>query len=496
MNRIFLSAFAAFLVLLQGCSNVPEPAAFGPVPNENQLKVMDMETYAFLHYSLNTYTDEEWGYGNEDPAIFNPASLDARQWAKACKDAGMKGIIFTAKHHCGFCMWPSAFTEYSVKNSPWKNGQGDVVREIAEACREEGLEFAVYLSPWDRNHAGYATDEYVEYFRNQLRELLSNYGEMFEVWFDGANGGNGWYGGADETRKIAPGYYGWDKTFALVRELQPGICIWGDHSSGADLRWCGTEAGFIGDPDWSLLKKDGNCTIDMRLHGVEDGDMWITAESDVSIRPGWFYHESEDNAVKDVAKLMDIYYKTVGRNGTLILNFPITPDGLIHPTDCANGAAFKAMVDEVFSVNLAEGAKATASNVRGNSKKYSAVCVTDNNPETYWATDDDVTSASVEIDFGKDVSFNRFMAQEYVKKGQRVRDFDLEAFVNGEWIKLADELCENADGLTTIGRKRIICFPEITSSKLRFTVVDSKACPLISNIGVYHAPEIKKKRYE
>lgn len=494
MKHFFNSVIVASLILMQGCANVPEPSAFGPVPNENQLSVMDMETYAFLHYSLNTYTGEEWGYGNEDPALFNPSFLDARQWARTCKEAGMKGIIFTAKHHCGFCMWPSEFTEYSVKNSPWKDGQGDVVRELAEACKEEGLRFAVYLSPWDRNHAGYATQEYVDYFRNQLRELLSNYGDMFEVWFDGANGGNGWYGGADETRNIAPGYYGWDKTFALVRELQPGICIWGDHSSGADLRWCGTEAGFIGDPDWSLLKKDEPCTIDMRLHGVEDGDMWITAESDVSIRPGWFYHESEDGDVKDVAKLMDIYYKTVGRNGTLILNFPITPDGLIHPTDSTNGAAFKAMVDKVFSENLAKGAKAKATNVRGNSRKYAASLVLDDDPESYWACDDGTNMASIEIDLGKDVTFNRFMVQEYVKKGQRVKNFELEALVGGTWVRLEDELCEGQNGLTTIGRKRIICFPDVTASKIRFTVVDSKACPLISGIGVYHAPAISKEK--
>ncbi len=492
MKRLSILLIASLAIVSAGCAKVAEPLACGPVPNENQLKVMDMETYAFLHYSLNTYTDEEWGYGNEDPAIFNPSSLDARQWAKTCKAAGMKGIIFTAKHHCGFCMWPSAYTEYSVKNSTWKDGQGDVVRELAEACREEGLKFAVYLSPWDRNHVGYATEEYVEYFRNQLRELLSNYGEMFEVWFDGANGGNGWYGGADETRKIAPGYYGWDKTYALVRNLQPDICVWGDHDAGADLRWCGTEAGFIGDPDWSLLTKSEGCSLDMRQHGVEDGDMWITAESDVSIRPGWFYHKSEDDKVKTVAKLMDIYYKTVGRNGTLLLNFPITPDGLIHPIDSSRAASFKAMVDKVFSVNLAEGAKVTASNVRGKSRKYGAALAFDNNSESYWATDDDVTSASVEINFGKELTFNRFMAQEYVKKGQRVKNFKLEAFVNGAWTDLKDELAESGGGLNTIGYKRIICFPEVTASRFRFTVLDSKACPLISSIGIYHAPEIRE----
>ena len=203
----------------------------GPVPSENQLRWQGMEMYAFIHYSLNTYTDEEWGYGNEDTQLFNPSSLDCRQWARVCKQAGMRGIIFTAKHHCGFCMWPSAYTEYSVKNTPWKNGKGDVVRELADACREEGLKFAVYLSPWDRNHPEYGRPAYVAYFRNQLRELLNNYGEIFEVWFDGANGGDGWYGGANETRKIdRTTYYQWPETYRMIRELQPNCLIWNDGS--------------------------------------------------------------------------------------------------------------------------------------------------------------------------------------------------------------------------------------------------------------------------
>ena len=473
------------------CSSVKAPEPCGPVPNYKQLSVQDMETYAFIHYSLNTYTDEEWGYGNESLQLFNPSKLDARQWVRTCKAAGMKGIIFTAKHHCGFCMWPSAYTEYSVKNTPWKNGEGDVVRELAEACREEGLRFAVYLSPWDRNHAEYGREAYVEYFRNQLTELLTQYGDMFEVWFDGANGGNGWYGGADETRQIDNRtYYGWKETYALVRSLQKDICVWGDNSQIADLRWIGNERGILGETNWALLEAGRKAERDELNGGLENGNQWVFGEADVSIRPGWFYHTSQDSRVKTLSQLMDIYYKSVGRNGTLLLNFPVTPDGLIHPIDSARGAAFADMVRKVFENDLASGADASADNVRGGSRKYAAAMVCDGDDETYWATDDGVTSASVVLDFGKAVTFNRIMAQEYIKLGQRVKKFSLEVFVDGEWRTLNDVSGTEA-ALTTIGRKRIICLPEdVTASKLRLNILDSKACPLISRLGVFLAPEI------
>ena len=247
-------------------------APCGPVPTDNQLRWQDMEMYAFIHYSLNTYTDQEWGFGNEALELFNPSDLDCRQWARVCKQAGMKGIIFTAKHHCGFCMWPSEYTEYSVKNTPWKNGKGDVVRELADACREEGLKFAVYLSPWDRNHPDYGKPEYVTYFRNQLRELLTNYGDIFEVWFDGANGGDGWYGGANETRRIdGKTYYGWAETFRMIRELQPKAVIWNDGGDRGDLRWVGTEAGNVGETNWSMMPGKGDTPWHMLHYGVETG---------------------------------------------------------------------------------------------------------------------------------------------------------------------------------------------------------------------------------
>ena len=455
MNR-----FTIILASLLAIGVKAQIAPCVPLPNANQLRWQDMEMYAFIHYSLNTYTDQEWGFGNEDPKLFNPSSLDCRQWARVCKQSGMRGIIFTAKHHCGFCMWPSAYTEYSVKNSPWKDGKGDVVRELAEACREEGLEFAVYLSPWDRNHPEYGRPEYVTYFRNQLRELLTNYGDIFEVWFDGANGGDGWYGGANETRKIdRTTYYEWPETYKMIRDLQPKCLIWNDGSDRGDLRWVGTEAGNVGETNWSLLYHDGEVPYQMLHYGVEQGDVWCPGETNTSIRPGWFYHDAENEHVKSLSKLMDTYYKSVGRNSTLLLNFPIAPNGRIHPNDSLRGIAFKKMIDEVF--------------VKG--KVVSKM--KQSGPSTI-------------LDFGKPTSINRFLAEEDIAQGQRVSKFSLEAEVDGKWLPLKDALVDEGDGLTTIGHRRIICFPTVKATKLRFTILDSKCEPIIKKLDVYLAPEL------
>ena len=461
------AAFIAWLLVTgmaysqQTAQSVNSLSPCGPVPTENQLWWQDLEMYAFIHYSMNTYTDQEWGFGNEDLQLFNPSDLDCRQWARVCKQAGMRGIIFTAKHHCGFCMWPSQYTEYSVKNTPWKQGKGDVVRELADACREEGLKFAVYLSPWDRNHPEYGRKEYVTYFRNQLRELLTNYGDIFEVWFDGANGGDGWYGGANETRTIdRTTYYEWPETYRMIRLLQPHCLIWNDGSDRGDLRWVGTEAGNVGETNWSLLNKDGEVTWNMLHYGLEDGDSWVPGETNTSIRPGWFYHETENAHVKSLSKLMDTYYKSVGRNSTLLLNFPIAPNGRIHPIDSLRGIAFNKMIHEVFKTDLA-----------ANAKKHTK------NNETI-------------IDFGKPTAFNRFVAEEDIRYGQRVKKFSLEAEINGKWQPLKDALVEQGDGLTTIGHRRIICFPTVNATRLRLTILDAKCQPVIKRTSVYLAPEL------
>lgn len=464
-------------------SQVKTPEAFGPIPSENQMRWQEMEYYAFIHLSINTYTDMAWGKGDEDIKIFNPTELDCRQWARICKEAGMKGIILTAKHHSGFCLWPSKYTEYSVKNSPWKNGKGDIMREMTDACKEYGLKLGVYLSPWDRNHADYGKPEYITYFRNQLTELLTNYGDVFEVWFDGANGGDGYYGGANEIRKIdRKTYYDWKNTYELVRKLQPNIVIWNDNGDRADLRWVGTEAGYVGETNWSLLNATGDVTTDMLRYGLENGDAWVPGEVNTSIRPEWFYHQREDSKVKTLPELMETYYNSIGRNGTFLLNFPVMPNGLIHKNDEKAALEFAQAIKEAFAVNLAQKVKVEASNVRENSAKFGADKTVDGNKETYWTTDANSNTASLTVYFDKPTIFNRFLVQEYIRLGQRVKSFTVEAYVKGEWKELAKE--------TTIGYKRILCFPTVEATKLRFTITDSKSSPLISTIEIYNAPQI------
>ena len=272
---------------------VPLVAPVEPLPNAYQLAWQELEYYGFIHFNMNTFTNKEWGYGDEKPSQFNPTELDARQLARVAKEAGMKGLIITAKHHDGFALWPSAFTEHSVKNSPWREGKGDLIRELSDACKEFGLKFGVYLSPWDRNHPEYGKPEYVDYYRNQLRELLTNYGSIFEVWFDGANGGDGYYGGANEERRVEKRiYYDWPKTINLVRELQPQAVIFSD--AGPDIRWIGNERGYAYDTTWSPIFRDsvyaGMPGFDKYAKGQENGTHWVPTESDVSIRPGWYYH--------------------------------------------------------------------------------------------------------------------------------------------------------------------------------------------------------------
>ena len=475
LNVLFFISFCA------SQTNAPKP--FGPVPNENQLKWQELEYYAFLHFSINTFTDQEWGFGDEDPKLFNPDKLDCRQWARVCKEAGMKAIILTAKHHAGFCLWPSKYTEYSVKNSPWKDGKGDIVRKLSNACKEYGLKFGVYLSPWDRNYPDYGKPEYITYFRNQLRELLTNYGDIFEVWFDGANGGSGYYGGARETRTIdRKTYYDWPNTYKLIRELQPKIVIWNDGGDRGDLRWVGTEAGYVGETNWSLLNAKGDVSGDMLANGLENGDSWVPGEVNTSIRPGWFYHTYEDSRVKKLPQLLNTYYSSFGRNGTLLLNFPIDRHGLIHENDIKEALQLAKTVKETFATNLAKNKKVNASNFRGNAKEYGADKALDGNKNTYWATDDNLNTASITIDLGKTVTFNRFLAQEYIQLGQRVKTFKVEGLVNEEWQELAKG--------TTIGYKRILLFPTVKANQVRFTITDAKSNPVISNVGIYYAQQI------
>ncbi|MEP7267818.1 MAG: alpha-L-fucosidase [Saprospiraceae bacterium] len=459
------------------------PKSLEPVPTVNQMKWQEMEYYAFIHFSINTYTDMAWGYGNEDPKLFNPVQLDCRQWVRICKEAGMKGVIFTAKHQRGFCLWPSQFTDYSIKNIPWRNGKADIIREMADACKEYSLKFGVYLSPWDRNHPDYGKPEYITYFRNQLKELLTNYGDIFEIWFDGGNGRSGYYGGANETRKIdRTTYYDWPNTYKLVRELQPNIVIWNDGGDRADLRWVGTEAGFVGETNWSLLNAKGILSDDMLRNGLENGDAWVPGEVNTSIRPEWFYHKKEDQKVKTLPQLMDTYYNSVDRNGTLLLNFPIMPNGLINKLDEMAALDFAKERNLAFKNNVAINANAHASLVRANDSQFAAKNVIDSDSKTYWATNDNEKTGSIILEFTSPQTFNRVLIQEYISLGQRVKSFSIEAFVNNSWKEI--------DRQTTIGYKRILRFPTLTTSKFRLNILDSKSCPLISNIELFNAPII------
>lgn len=460
------------------------PLAVAPLPTAHQVAWQGMETYAFIHFGPNTFVDMEWGYGNANPEVFNPTNLDTDQWARTVSNAGMKGIILTAKHHDGFCLWPTKYNDYNISRSPYRNGTGDIVGELAASCRKYGLKFGVYLSPWDRNHAGYGTQEYLDYYYAQLEELLTQYGQLFEVWFDGANGGDGWYGGSCERRTIdRRRYYDWPRIFELVSRIQPQAIIFSD--GGPGCRWVGNEEGHADATNWSFLRINevypGYDKYQELTGGHPDGDTWVAAECDVSIRPGWFYHEKEDTLVKSVEQLVDLYYQSVGHNSTLLLNFPVTKEGLIHPVDSARVVAFHRQIEKELSQNLLIHAKVKASNVR-NRKEFGTRFLTDANPDTYWATDDGVNEATLEVLFQSPQRINRLMLQEYITLGQRVGEFRIDYMTNGEWHDL-----NVGEATTTIGYKRLLRFNTITASKLRIHFKSLRGSLCISEIGAYCA---------
>jgi alpha-L-fucosidase len=461
--------------------SVGPPAPIGPIPSARQLAWHDLEFYGFLHFGINTFTDKEWGYGDESESLFDPSSLDARQWARVARDAGMKGLIITAKHHDGFCLWPSRFTSHSVKRSRWKEGHGDVLRELAVACREYGLKLGVYLSPWDRNQPSYGTPGYLDYYRAQLRELLNNYGPLFEVWFDGANGGDGYYGGARDTRRIdARNDYEWPVTWSLVRQLQPGAVMFSD--AGPDARWVGNEKGVAFETSWYGLDRGMTYPGDQAYsrefaRGRADATDWVPPEVDVSIRPGWFYHQVEDGKVKSVDELMTIYEQSVGRGANLLLNVPPDKSGRISDIDAERLRSFRKVLDAVYANDLARSATATATNVRGGLPIYDPARVNDGRPDTYWAADDGVTSASVTLAFPKPATFERVVMQEFIALGQRVERWSVDAEVDGSWRVVAEG--------TTIGRKRIARCAPFTTSRIRINILSARACPTLASVGVY-----------
>jgi alpha-L-fucosidase len=461
-------------------ATVAAPAPVGPTPSPRQLAWHEMEYYGFVHFTVNTFTDREWGLGDEAEDVFAPTAFEAGQWARAAREAGMKGLILTAKHHDGFCLWPSRLTEHSVKKSRWRDGQADVVREFVDACRRQGLAAGLYLSPWDRNHAEYGRPAYLDYYQGQLRELLTGYGPLFEVWFDGANGGDGYYGGAREKRTIdGATYYQWPKTWGIVRELQPQAVMFSD--AGPDVRWVGNENGLGFETTWMGLDRralyPGAPGYEKLAPGQPDAADWVPPEVDVSIRPGWFYHAKEDAKVKTVRELVEIYYASVGRSANLLLNVPPDRRGLFHETDVERLRGLRAYLDATFAKDVAHGAKATADAVRGGGPEFAALRATDGDATTYWATDDGVTTGTLQLELPSPARFDQVRVREAIGLGQRVEGWTLDAEVGGAWKTLAEG--------TTVGVRRILRFPPVTASKVRLRVTRARACPAIAEVALF-----------
>ena len=470
--NIFLTAVAA-LAVAASCNDSTVPAPYGPVPTEAQMEWQKMEYYMFVHFGPNTFTDSEWGTGDENPDVFAPTDLDCEQWARIAREAGMKGIILTAKHHDGFCLWPSKYSRHTVAQSSWRNGQGDVLRELADACEKYDLRLGVYISPWDRNHPAYGTEAYNEIFAGCITEVLTEYGDIFELWFDGADDGEG----------DAPSRYRWSYFNATAHTLNPDLVIFSDVGPGC--RWIGNERGYAGETNWSRLDPAGFApgrlapSRDTLNCGNVHGSQWIPGEADVSIRPGWFYSPSTDSLVKSVDELMEIYYASVGRNANLLLNVPPDRRGRIHPADSARLMEFRDARTEAFHADYAKMSRAYSESVRANSPKYAAANAVDGRYSTYWATDDSVTSASFTVYFRRDREVSKVLLQEYIPLGQRVKEFSVECRLGdtGEW----KEVCRGR----TIGYKRIMRFDPVMASEVRFNIIDSYACPLISNVSIY-----------
>lgn len=459
-----------------GAAKTTAPKPFGATPSARQWKWHQREQYAFIHFSVNTFTDKEWGYGDEDPKTFNPSDFDADQIVAAAKAGGLKGLILVCKHHDGFCLWPTTLTEHCIRNSPYKNGQGDIVREMSDACKRAGLPFGVYLSPWDRNHAEYGRAGYIAYYRAQLTELCTRYGTLFEVWFDGANGGDGFYGGARETRKIdAPAYYNWPSIVALVHQLQPDACTF--DPLGADIRWVGNEDGVAGDPCWPTMpnhpyvQSEGNS-------GVRGAALWWPAETDVSIRPGWFYHADEDSRVKSPERLVQLYDESVGRGTNLNLNLPPDRRGRIADQDVKILKSFGDAIRATFAKDLAKGAVAHASATRGPG--FEAARVLDGNRETYWTTPDGNTTPTLTLDLKPGTRFDVIRLREYLPLGARVTRFAVDAEIDGKWQQLAEKEC--------ISAQRILRLPQpIAPRRVRLRILDAPACPAIAEFALFRA---------
>lgn len=462
------------------------------VPSPRQLAWQQREFIGFLHFGVNTFTDREWGDGKESPAIFNPTALDARQWARTARDAGMKMLIVVAKHHDGFCMWPTKYTDHSVKSSPWKDGKGDVVGDVAAACREFGLKLGIYLSPWDRHEQCYGdSPRYNEHFRNQLRELLTTYAPVEEVWFDGACGE-----GPNGKRQV----YDWQSYYKVIRDLAPNAVI---AIMGPDVRWVGTESGVGRETEWSVLPDIAQNVDSIAAHSQQnpvDGAfnphdltqhdlgsreklrgartlVWYPSETNCSSRPGWFYHAKEDSLVKTPQQLVETYFTSVGRNGVWLLNLPPDRRGLIHENEVKNLQGMRAILDRMFAVNIAGSAVATPSSAaKGHPVKY----VTDAALGTWWMPAAGDAAPALTWAFPDDRTFDVLLVQECITVGQRIEAFRLDAWYNGEWKEVARG--------TTVGYKRLLRFPPVTTTKVRLVIESSRTSPTVATIGLFKTP--------
>ncbi len=465
-----------------GQSSAPAPIA--PVPTAAQLAWHELETYAFIHFGLNTYNDLEWGYGNTPASTFNPPILDVEQWVTTLKRAGMKGVILTAKHHDGFCLWPTETTEYSIRNSPYKQGKGDLVKELSEACRRHGLQFGLYLSPWDRNNKDYGFPAYQRTFHRQIHELTTHYGKLFEYWFDGANGGTGWYGGADSARSIDPNsYYRYEEAAKMLRRNNKDIMIFG--GTVPTIRWIGNEAGWAGQTNWGSYDPKAEKHYTEAQWGHRDAKQWLPGEVDVSIRPGWFYHHREDHQVRSVANLVNLYYQSVGRGANLLLNCPINLDGKIPATDSARLIAWHSHLQRSFQHNLLRGIAPSVTNQRPG-KLFLPQHLTDGNIKTYWAGADGTKTAQLTFRLPRPTELNTVALQEYLNLGQRVERFRLEvADATGRFSPV-----QTTDSMTTIGYKRLIRFSAVKTSALRLTIDEARGPVCLAEVAAYLAPEV------
>lgn len=469
------SALLPFIILVTASTfaetAVPPPLPLMPIPTARQLAWQERELAMFIHFTVNTFTGREWGDGRESPDLFNPTDLDVRQWVDVAREFGFKSIVLTAKHHDGFCLWPSRYTRHTVAASSWRQGQGDVVADLALACRKAGIGLGLYLSPWDRHEPAYGDERlYNLFYLGQLRELLTNYGPLTEVWFDGAKG--------EDAKDMN---YFFDRYWALVRQLQPDAVIFSDE--GPDVRWIGNERGAAGETCWSMLDRSrvkvGVADTGYLNTGDPGGSDWLPGETDVSIRRGWFWHP--DQAPKSLDELLDIYFQSVGRNSVLLLNVPPDRRGRIADNDILALRQLRIRLDRIFRENLAQGARTAASEVRGDSAEFSSARVLDGDSSTFWTTEDETRTAYLALDLAGPRTFNVLQLQEPIRFGQRVASYRFEAWEGGAWKPVSSG--------TTIGYKKLDRFPRISAERVRIVIAEARGCPLISEVGLYLDPE-------